>query len=172
MLCDFSDRQYHSLSNAWDQSECASSCASSMFFVVNGYDCECHNNVEWPCIFTPNGNYAWLSDVSDRYYKNVIDSSDEEFQIYGIKHDDLPVASFKAQYGAYDALFSGIARNYMSLEDQCQHDEHCMGYTPETNTLGYASEASVANSYPQAKRLQRQHLELDETRNFMTYHSW
>ena len=168
---DFSDRQYHSLSNAWDQSACASSCASSVFFVVNGYDCECHNNVVWPCIFRPDGNYAWLSDVSDRYYKNVIDSSDEEFQIYGIKHDDLPVASFKAQYAAYDALFSGIARNHLSLEEQCQQDENCKGYTPETNTLGYASEASVANSYPQAKRLQRQHLELDETRNFMTYHT-
>ena len=169
---DVSNQQSHTLSNAWDQSACASSCASFMFFVVNEFDCECHNNVEWPCIFTQNGNDAWLTmNAADRYYKNVIDSSDEQFQIYGIKHNDLPIASFKANYVAYDALFSGIARNSMSLENQCKHDENCKGYTAETNTLGYASEASVANAYPQAKRLERQHLELDETRNFMTYHN-
>ena len=105
-------------------------------------------------------------------YKNVVDSADEQFQIGNIKHDDLPIASFKANYVSYDALFSGISVPYgITLVDACLADENCKGVTPETNTMGYASEASVANAYPQAKRMERHHLEMYNTRNYMVYHT-
>jgi hypothetical protein len=105
-------------------------------------------------------------------YKNVVDSADEQFQIDNIKHDDLPIASFKANYVPYDALFSGIARgSFGTLEEACSWDENCKGINPETNTMGYASEASVANAYPQAKRMERHHLEMYNTRNYMVYHT-
>ena len=147
---------------------CISACSGYSFFGVgsSSHECDCYNMNGTGLLFAQggSGNYS--------VYKNVVDSADEQFQIGNIKHDDLPIASFKANYVSYDALFSGVSVPYgITLEDACLADENCKGVTPETNTMGYASEASVANAYPQAKRMERHHLEMYNTRNYMVYHT-
>ena len=166
----FLDKHINSPSNVYMGSSystvelCASACS--------GYDYFASSNGHCTCLPTLDGKDMVIDAGNGAIYKNVVDSADEQFQIDNIKHDDLPIASFKANYVPYDALFSGISVPYgITLEDACLADENCKGITPETNTMGYASEASVANSYPQAKRMERQHLEVYNTGNFMAYYT-
>ena len=142
---------------------CASACSGYDYFMLLNGECVC---------MTLGGKDIFDTGSNGATYKNVVDSADAQFQIDSIKHDDLPIASFKANYVSYDALFSGISvPSGDTLEEACLADENCKGITPETNTVGYASEASVANAYPQAKRMERQHLEMYTTRNYMVYHT-